>query len=92
MTATNVALWLRLVIWETGLEWIYFVYLAQNNANSMNAATSQANVKNYEPGIPNPLQLHGFPRAISNQYEKTLLNGERTKLNSSNMREFDYTH
>ena len=62
LAATNIALWIKLIIIETGLEWIYFVYLAQTNAASNLAAV-------YDSDVPTPLQLRGFPRFISQHYE-----------------------
>lgn len=62
LAATNIALWIKLIIIETGLEWIYFVYLAQNTA-----VTSPGT--SYDTDIPTPLQLRGFPRFISHQSE-----------------------
>lgn len=58
LAATNIALWVRLVIWESGIEWIYFVHLAQTSSAGMSAAS-------YESGVPTPLQLRGFPRFIA---------------------------
>ncbi|KAG8035460.1 hypothetical protein G9C98_006906 [Cotesia typhae] len=29
LAATNIAVWARLVIWDSALEWTYFVHLAQ---------------------------------------------------------------
>ncbi|XKL64915.1 hypothetical protein PGB90_005001 [Kerria lacca] len=62
LAATNIALWIKLIVIETGLEWIYFVYLAQNNVIS-SITTS------YDNDVPTPLQLRGFPRFISYHYE-----------------------
>lgn len=59
LAATNIALWVRLIIWESGIEWIYFIHLAQtSNIIGMPAST-------YESGIPTPLQLRGFPKFIT---------------------------
>lgn len=60
LAATNIALWIKLIILETGLEWIYFVYLAQNNVIPGISSNS-------ETDIPTPLQLKGFPRFLSRQ-------------------------
>lgn len=62
LAATNIALWIKLIIIETGLEWIYFVYLAQSNVVSNLAAV-------YDSDVPTPLQLRGFPRFITQNYE-----------------------
>ena len=64
LAATNIALWIKLIIIETGLEWIYFVYLAQSNAAASNAAAA-----GYDSDVPTPLQLRGFPRFITQHYE-----------------------
>lgn len=63
LAATNIALWIKLIIMETGLEYIYFVYLAQSNILHNLGA-------NYDTDIPTPLQLRGFPRFISQQFER----------------------
>lgn len=52
LAATNLALWVRLIVWESGNEWTYFVHLAQN-------------VKTGNPGVPTPLQLRGFPKFVT---------------------------
>lgn len=64
LAATNLALWIRLVIWESGNEWTYFVYLAQtglqgtpNSVHGPSAALARE--------IPTPLQLRGFPRSMT---------------------------
>uniref|UniRef100_A0A069DV72 Putative conserved plasma membrane protein n=1 Tax=Panstrongylus megistus TaxID=65343 RepID=A0A069DV72_9HEMI len=51
LAATNLALWIRLVIWESGMEWIYFIYLAISG--------------NYVNTVPTPLQLKGFPKSLT---------------------------
>lgn len=71
LAATNIALWIKLIILETGLEWIYFVYLAQNN---IIPGISQA----YEAEIPTPLQLKGFPRFLSRHHANVHAYGEYT--------------
>ncbi|XP_054261038.1 proton channel OtopLc-like isoform X2 [Macrosteles quadrilineatus] len=58
LAATNLALWARLVIWESGNEWTYFVYLAQT-AGVVPRASS------YDASVPTPLQLKGFPRSVT---------------------------
>ncbi|CAB3363057.1 Hypothetical predicted protein [Cloeon dipterum] len=51
LAATNVALWVRLIVWESGTEWVYSIHQAQQRGRS---ATSF---------LPSPLELKGFPRA-----------------------------
>ncbi|XP_073999455.1 proton channel OtopLc-like isoform X2 [Rhodnius prolixus] len=51
LAATNLALWIRLVIWESGMEWIYFIYLAISGS--------------YVNSVPTPLQLKGFPKSLT---------------------------
>jgi hypothetical protein len=57
LAATNVALWVRLVVWESGTEWAYSVHLAQQHGT---AAASF---------LPSPLELKGFPHAQALQGE-----------------------
>ncbi|XP_014244934.1 otopetrin-2-like isoform X2 [Cimex lectularius] len=54
LAATNLALWMRLVIWESGIEWTYFVHLAQAGTFSHSSHI-----------IPTPLQLKGFPKSFT---------------------------
>ncbi|XP_011862550.1 PREDICTED: uncharacterized protein LOC105559100 [Vollenhovia emeryi] len=49
LAATNVAVWARLVIWDTAQEWTYFVHLAQHE--------QQTSVS--------PLSLRGFPGSLT---------------------------
>ncbi|KAL0131919.1 hypothetical protein PUN28_003048 [Cardiocondyla obscurior] len=49
LAATNVAVWARLVIWDTAQEWTYFVHLAQHEQQ-----TSMS-----------PLSLRGFPGSLT---------------------------
>ncbi|XP_025195323.1 proton channel OtopLc-like isoform X1 [Melanaphis sacchari] len=65
LAATNIALWVRLVIWESGIEWIYFIHLAQTSNIGMSAST-------YESSIPTPLQLRGFPSFITSRHTRDL--------------------
>lgn len=58
LAATNLALWTRLVIWESGMEWTYFVHLAQS-------AGVVARTSSYDSGIPTPLQLKGYPKSFT---------------------------
>lgn len=51
LAATNLALWIRLVIWESGMEWIYFIYLAISGS--------------FVNSVPTPLQLKGFPKSLT---------------------------
>lgn len=48
LTATNIAVWVRLVIWDSAQEWTYFVHLAQKGLQ--NSAS--------------PLNLRGFPESL----------------------------
>ncbi|CAK9809864.1 Proton channel OtopLc [Anthophora quadrimaculata] len=48
LTATNIAVWVRLVIWDSAQEWTYFVHLAQRGLH--NSAS--------------PLNLRGFPESL----------------------------
>ncbi|EEB11451.1 predicted protein [Pediculus humanus corporis] len=52
LAATNLALWIRLVIWESGNEWTHYVFLSIND-------------KNYESDVPTPLHLRSFPKFIT---------------------------
>ncbi|XP_033351460.1 proton channel OtopLc-like [Bombus vosnesenskii] len=49
LTATNIAVWVRLVIWDSAQEWTYFVHLAQRGIH--NSAS--------------PLNLRGFPESLT---------------------------
>lgn len=51
LAATNVAVWVRLVIWDSAQEWTYFVHLAQHEQE-----TSLS-----------PLNLRGFPGSLTRQ-------------------------
>ncbi|XP_075235072.1 proton channel OtopLc-like [Lycorma delicatula] len=59
LAATNLALWARLVIWESGMEWTYFVHLAQSSGITTRSSSA------FDAGIPTPLQLKGFPRSVT---------------------------
>ncbi|XP_043516746.1 proton channel OtopLc-like [Frieseomelitta varia] len=48
LTATNIAVWVRLVIWDSAQEWTYFVHLAQRGL----------------PNSASPLNLRGFPESL----------------------------
>ncbi|XP_017875199.1 proton channel OtopLc-like [Ceratina calcarata] len=48
LAATNIAIWIRLVIWDSAQEWTYFVHLAQRGLH--NSAS--------------PLNLRGFPESL----------------------------
>lgn len=73
LAATNMALWIKLIILETGLEWIYFVYLAQSNIFPGIASP-------FESDIPTPLQLKGFPRFLSRHHVSVPAYGENLSL------------
>lgn len=62
LAATNLALWVRLIVWESGNEWTYFVHLSQSNGIT-------AEVSN---NIPTPLQLRGFPRSMVIRHQRDL--------------------
>jgi hypothetical protein len=36
LAATNIAVWMRLVIWDSAQEWTYFVHLAQTSMSPLN--------------------------------------------------------
>ncbi|KAL0273350.1 UNVERIFIED_CONTAM: hypothetical protein PYX00_006039 [Menopon gallinae] len=55
LTATNLALWIRLIIWESGNEWTYFVHLSQTTKAGIHSSSE----------IPTPLQLRGFPKFVT---------------------------
>ncbi|XP_043256036.1 proton channel OtopLc-like [Colletes gigas] len=48
LAATNIAVWIRMVIWDSAQEWTYFVHLAQRGLH--NSAS--------------PLNLRGFPESL----------------------------
>lgn len=52
LAATNLALWIRLVIWESGNEWTHFIHLSLKNDD-------------HASDIPTPLHLRGFPKYIT---------------------------
>ncbi|KAJ9590804.1 hypothetical protein L9F63_016190, partial [Diploptera punctata] len=62
LAATNLALWVRLIIWESGNEWTYFVHLSQSS-------NVRGGVSN---NIPTPLQLRGFPRSMVTRQQRDL--------------------
>lgn len=68
LAATNIALWVRLVIWESGIEWIYFIHLAQTSNIGISASS-------FDSGIPTPLQLRGFPKFITSRHTRDLRTG-----------------
>jgi len=51
LAATNIALWVRLIVWESGTEWVYSIHQAQQRGRSTTSF------------LPSPLELKGFPRA-----------------------------
>jgi len=57
LAATNLALWVRLVVWESGNEWSYLVFLAQSDSASYAVADR----------APTPLQLRGYPRSVAHR-------------------------
>lgn len=62
LAATNLALWVRLIVWESGNEWTYFVHLSQSS--NVRGAVSN--------NIPTPLQLRGFPRSMVVRHQRDL--------------------
>ncbi|KAI5703897.1 hypothetical protein M8J76_004007 [Diaphorina citri] len=60
LAATNLALWIRLVIWESGVEWVYFVHLAQSSGTHLRSLASFG-----DSDIPTPLHLRGYPKFIT---------------------------
>jgi len=58
LAATNLALWARLVVWETGNEWTYFVHLAQSAGTGVLS-------REFDVAVPTPLELKGFPRSVT---------------------------
>ncbi|XP_050535741.1 proton channel OtopLc-like isoform X2 [Daktulosphaira vitifoliae] len=72
LAATNIALWMRLIIWESGIEWVYFIHLAQTSEMSISATS-------FDSGIPTPLKLRGFPNFISSRYTRDLKLDTHTK-------------
>lgn len=75
LAATNLALWARLVVWESGNEWTYFVYLAQ-------AAGVVPRSSSYDAAVPTPLQLKGFPRSVTetSRFTRDLHHGNSLEL------------
>ena len=61
LAATNLALWIRLVVWESGNEWTYFVHLAQSDGYSYSYGGDH---------VPTPLQLRGFPRSVTDNVQQ----------------------
>ncbi|XP_014476225.1 PREDICTED: uncharacterized protein LOC106745269 isoform X2 [Dinoponera quadriceps] len=51
LAATNIAVWTRLVIWDSAQEWTYFVHLAQHEQETS----------------VSPLNLRGFPGSLTRQ-------------------------
>ncbi|EFN90016.1 Otopetrin-2 [Harpegnathos saltator] len=51
LAATNIAVWTRLVIWDSAQEWTYFVHLAQHEQGTS----------------VSPLNLRGFPGSLTRQ-------------------------
>ncbi|XP_043266933.1 proton channel OtopLc-like [Venturia canescens] len=49
LAATNIAVWARLVIWDSAQEWTYFVHLAQRGPGTSSS----------------PLNLRGFPGSLT---------------------------
>lgn len=49
LAATNIAVWARLVIWDSAQEWTYFVHLAQKGPDNAS----------------DPLSLRGVPATLT---------------------------
>lgn len=49
LAATNIAVWVRLVIWDSAQEWTYFVHLAQKGPETSSS----------------PLSLRKFPGVLN---------------------------
>ncbi|XP_024943407.1 uncharacterized protein LOC107270275 isoform X2 [Cephus cinctus] len=49
LAATNIAVWARLVVWDSAQEWTYFVHLAQRGPHTSSS----------------PLNLRGFPGSLT---------------------------
>ncbi|XP_043461777.1 proton channel OtopLc-like [Leptopilina heterotoma] len=59
LAATNVAVWIRLIIWDSALEWTYFVHLAQRGPQTSSS----------------PLHLRGFPQSLTRHTRDVLGEG-----------------
>ncbi|KAK0077662.1 hypothetical protein PV325_003609 [Microctonus aethiopoides] len=51
LAATNIAVWTRLIIWDSAQEWTYYVHLAQKGSSTLSS----------------PLSLRGFPGLLTRQ-------------------------
>ena len=56
LAATNVAVWVRLIIWDAAQEWTYFVHLAQRAPETSSS----------------PLNFRGFPGSLSRRVRDVL--------------------
>ncbi|XP_029174836.1 proton channel OtopLc-like isoform X1 [Nylanderia fulva] len=63
LAATNVAVWVRLVIWDSAQEWTYFVHLAQHEQETS----------------ASPLSLRGFPGSLTRQSRDLILDDSPTR-------------
>lgn len=72
LAATNLALWIRLVVWESGNEWTYFVHLAQSDGYSYS-------YDGRGDHVPTPLQLRGFPRSVTDSMTQAALSAPRAR-------------
>nr|XP_050855606.1 proton channel OtopLc-like isoform X2 [Vespula vulgaris] len=62
LAATNIAVWARLVIWDSAQEWTYFVYLAQRGSQT---SASTLNLR----GFPGSLTRHSRDLSVDSTPE-----------------------
>ncbi|KAG8222033.1 hypothetical protein J437_LFUL003953 [Ladona fulva] len=75
LVGTNLALWVRLIVWETGLEWTYFIHLAQGGSLEDFSPVSYS-LESASPSprmLPTPLELRGFPRSMTSRVTRDVL-------------------
>ena len=67
LVATNLALWVRTIIWESANEWIHHLY---KNRGQTQASLGAGDVFSTPLGIDGPLALglRGNPRSYSDNY------------------------
>ncbi|XP_071445529.1 proton channel OtopLc-like [Hetaerina americana] len=77
LVGTNLALWVRLIVWETGLEWTYYLHLAQGgfledySSHSNGLASGAASPT--PRMLPTPLELRGFPKSMMGRVTRDAL-------------------
>ncbi|XP_046395330.1 proton channel OtopLc-like [Ischnura elegans] len=69
LVGTNLALWVRLIVWETGLEWTYYLHLVQGGFVEDYSLLSDGLEPNGAASptprmLPTPLELKGFPKSM----------------------------